>query len=121
MRESLKRGLRFKECLIDMMTWGNLNPVTGEDVWPRDWKGEVQVVFSDEVEDQAARDIEEHIGMRDDWVDWTKKYQEGWGDTTAATQGTDEGVAEGVAESSAQGAAHGNAQSSAQVPAPGPA
>lgn len=74
MKESLKRGLRFKEKLIDMMLWGSIHPVTKQNVWPRDWKGEVQTTFSDEVEDQVEKDIAIHASREGTRIEWAGGY-----------------------------------------------
>ena len=56
-KESIRRGLRLEDKLIDMMLWGNVHPVTRADVYPTNWKGEVQTSFEDEVEKKVERDI----------------------------------------------------------------
>ena len=57
LKESIRRGLQFEEMLIDMMLWGHVHPVTRADVHPKNWKGELQTSFEDEVEKKVERDI----------------------------------------------------------------
>jgi hypothetical protein len=70
LREAIRRDLRFRDKLYDMMLWGNLHPVTREDVWPRDQQGRVQVVFEDRVEDLVEEQIRVHASPLGTTFDW---------------------------------------------------
>lgn len=63
-KESIRRGLRFQDKLIDLMLWGNLHPVTGKDVWPTDEKGKVLEMFDAETEKFAMLELAEYASKK---------------------------------------------------------
>ena len=70
MKESIRRGLKFKEKLMDLMLWGNLHPTTGEDVFPTNGHGDIPTSFDFETERQALEDLKIHASKEGTQLEW---------------------------------------------------
>ena len=86
MKESIRRGLKVKEKLMDLMLWGNLHPITGEDVFPTNRNGEIQTSFDLETERQALEDLKIHASREGTHFDWDLLDEE---DETEETDDSD--------------------------------
>ena len=69
MKESLRRRLNFKEKLIDLVLWGNIHPVTHEDVFPKNKKGEIETCFDDVTERLALDALKVYASRGDTQAD----------------------------------------------------
>ena len=85
MKESLRRRLHFEDKILDLILWGNLHPVTDEDVFPTNSDGEIQTSFDDESEQLALRDLKIHASRTGTQIDWDEDEAED-GETTATAR-----------------------------------
>ncbi|MCJ1324385.1 hypothetical protein MMC10_001047 [Thelotrema lepadinum] len=93
MKESIRRGLNFKDKVIDLFLWGNLHPVTGEDVFPRNKRGDVQTSFDFETERQALEDLKIHASKEGTHFEWDTDEDEEDEDDAEDTEGVDDSAA----------------------------